>query len=242
MSAQPETLAQLTESIREIRETLQDNGKWREESDRRREEADRRYVMLREEADRRYDQLMEKSRLEYNRQAEEYNRKFAELVEQTKETDRRMKETDKRVGGLSSSVGEIVEHMIGGDNILAQFQALGYDVNDHYRNRKFGIKNTNSSGQIDMILEDGDVAILIEVKTNLKNDDVLEHIERLEKYRRWMDSKGHDRMRYVGALACAMVEDSVVKFAQKNGMYVIVQLGNTVEIVSPPEGFKAKEW
>jgi len=191
---------------------------------------------------REFDRRMEESRLEYNRQAEEYNRKFAELVEQTKETDRIAKTNSHDIGKLGSRIGDIVEHMIGGDNILTQFQALGYDVNDHYRNRKFGIKNTKSSGQIDMILEDGDVAILIEVKTNLKNADVLEHIERLEKYRHWMDSKGHDKMRYVGALACAVVEDNVVKFAQKKGMYVIVQLGNTVEIVTPPKGFKAKEW
>jgi len=39
-----------------------------------------------------------------------------------------------------------------------------------------------------------------------------------------------------------MVKDNVIQFAQKNGMYVIMQLGNTVEIVAQPEGFKAKEW
>jgi len=39
-----------------------------------------------------------------------------------------------------------------------------------------------------------------------------------------------------------MVEDNVIKFAQRKGMYVIEQLGNTAEIVAPPKGFKAKEW
>jgi hypothetical protein len=82
----------------------------------------------------------------------------------------------------------------------------------------------------------------MEVKTTLRNDDVLDHIERLEKYRRWKDSKGEGKKRYIGALACAVVADNVVKFAQKNGLYVIVQLGNTVKIVDSPEGFVAKEW
>ena len=88
----------------------------------------------------------------------------------------------------------------------------------------------------------GNVAILVEVKTNLRNDDVLDHIERLEKYRQWKDNKGESKKRYIGALACAMVKDNVVKFAQKKGMYVIVQLGNNVEIVASPKGFKAREW
>jgi hypothetical protein len=39
-----------------------------------------------------------------------------------------------------------------------------------------------------------------------------------------------------------VVSKEVVKFAQKKGMYVIVQSGEAVEIVTPPKGFKAKEW
>ena len=152
------------------------------------------------------------------------------------------RETREQIASLGSRVCEIVEHMIGGENIITQFQALGYDVNDHSRNIVFGVRGTAASGQIDLLLDDSDVAILVEVKTNLKNDDVLDHIERLEKYRRWKDSKGEGKKRYIGAIACAIAHDNVVKFAQKKGMYVIVQLGNNVEIVAPPEGFKAKEW
>ncbi|MDR0326800.1 MAG: hypothetical protein LBI05_00740 [Planctomycetaceae bacterium] len=32
------------------------------------------------------------------------------------------------------------------------------------------------------------------------------------------------------------------QFAQSHGMYVIVQSGEAVEIVAPPEGFVVKEW
>ena len=165
------------------------------------------------------------------------------------ETDRKIQENAEQINKLTSKmgnvdlrVGDLVEHMIGGKNVITQFQALGYDVNDHSRNVVFGMRGTAASGQIDLLLDDGNVAILVEVKTNLRNDDVLDHIERLEKYRRWKDSKGESKKRYIAAIACAMVKDNVVTFAQKNGMYVIVQLGNSVEILTPPEGFKAKEW
>jgi hypothetical protein len=43
-------------------------------------------------------------------------------------------------------------------------------------------------------------------------------------------------------LAGAVVEDDAKDLAHENGMYVIVQSGKAVEIVTPPEGFRAKEW
>jgi multidrug efflux pump subunit AcrB len=178
-----------------------------------------------------------------------------ENAEQMKETDRRMRETDQRmketdrivqenaqqIGRLGSRIGEIVENMVGG-NIVTKFQNYGYNVTEISRNIKFGIQGTTSAGEIDVLLDDGDVAILIEAKTKLTADDVHDHIERLEKYRRWKDGKGEGKKRYIGAVASTVVDDNVVKFAQTNGMYVIVQSGYAVEILDPPEGFKAKEW
>ena len=171
-----------------------------------------------------------------------------EMREQMKETDRLMKETDRKIervssdiGKLGSRIGEIVENMVGG-NIVSQFQNYGYCVTEISRNIEFGIKNTTTAGEIDVLLDDGDVAILVEVKTKLTTDDVRNHIEQMEKYRRWKDGKGEGKKRYIGAVASTVVDDNVVTFAQKNGMFVIVQSGYAVEIIAPPEGFKAKEW
>jgi hypothetical protein len=162
------------------------------------------------------------------------DRKFQETAEQ-------MKETGKKISALGSRIGEIVENMVGG-NIVQQFQALGYDVIAYSRNKIFGERGSAASGEIDLILEDGDISILIEVKTTLKTADVHEHIERLEKYRRCIDAKRSDQRRFIGAVAGAVVTDEVAQFAQKHGLYVIVQFGHAVEIVTPPEGFTAKEW
>jgi hypothetical protein len=164
-----------------------------------------------------------------------------ETGQQMKETDRRMKETEKKISSLGSRIGEIVENMIGG-NIVDKFQVLGHDVIAYSRNKVFGKAGTADSGEIDMFLENGDIAILIEVKTTLKTADVLEHIERLEKYRRCVDASGNDKRRFVGAVAGAVVTDEVANFAQQNGLYVIVQSGDAVEIITPPEGFTAKKW
>ena len=164
-----------------------------------------------------------------------------ESARRQEETDRQMKETDRKISALGSRIGEIVENMVGG-NIVSQFQNYGYNVTEISRNIEFGIKGTTAAGEIDVLLDDGDVAILIEVKTKLTTDDVRDHIEQMGKYRRCKDGKGESKKRYIGAVASTVVDDNVVKFAQKNGMYVIVQSGYAVEILTPPEGFKAKEW
>ena len=176
--------------------------------------------------------------------------KFQETAERMRETDRKFQETDrkiqetaKQISSLGSRVGEIVENMIGGD-IVPQFQALGYTITQYARNHIFKNAETAESGEIDLYLYDGDVAILIEAKTNLKTDGVREHIDRLEKYRRCVEANksDHRRYRFIGAVAGAVVEVNVAAFAQKNGLYVIVQSGRAVEIIPSPEGFVPKKW
>jgi len=189
---------------------------------------------------------------ETREQFRETREQFRETREQMKENDRRyelrsqeldrkIQETGKQISSLGSRIGEIVEHMIG-DDIVTQFQALGYSIKRYGRNFVFGQRGTEESGEIDLYIEDGDVAILIEAKTNLKNADVLEHIERLEKYRRCIDEAGSDNRRFIGAVAGAVVEKNVAEFAQKNGLYVIAQSGRAFEIIPSPEGFVPKKW
>ena len=165
------------------------------------------------------------------------DRKIRELAEQQAKTDLQIERTNKKVESLGSRIGEIVENMVGGD-IVGQFQALNIAIHAHSREKTFGKRGTNESGEIDVFLENGDVVILVEVKTKPSQTDVREHIERMQKYRLY----GNDKRRILGAIAGAVVPDKVTEFAHRKGLYVIVQSGEAVEIVEPPEGFQAKEW
>ena len=53
---------------------------------------------------------------------------------------------------------------------------------------------------------------------------------------------GNTAIRFVGAVAGAVVKDDAMNFAHANGLYTIVQSGEAVEIAPTPEGFLAKEW
>ena len=170
---------------------------------------------------------------------QETDRKIDRIVQETNE---QMKKTDKKIGFLSARIGQIVENMVAG-NIVDKFQAFGYDVTECCPHRSFKNKKLGIVGEIDLFLDNGDLAILIEVKTTLETADVREHIERLQKYRRFVDARGTGNMkRYIGAVAGGVVKNEAAEFAQENGLYVIVQSGDAVEIVMPPDGFTAKEW
>jgi len=165
-----------------------------------------------------------------------------QMSEQMKETNRQMKETDKKISALGSRIGEIVENMVAG-NILEKFQALGYDVTGCSPRKTFKNKKLGITGEIDLCLDDGPVAILIEVKTALETADVRQHLAKMEKYRQYIDARGiGNKQHLIGAVAGAVVHGDAVTFAQENGLYVIVQTGEPVEIVTPPEGFVAREW
>ncbi len=150
---------------------------------------------------------------------------------------------DRKISALGDRIGEIIEYMVGG-GIIKQFQELGYTITAYSRDKIFTVHGTNEQGEVDLLLEDGIVTILVEVKTKLKTEDVLEHVARLEKYRRYYNARhsNPDGQHFIGAVAGAVVTPNVIEFTQKQGMYVIVQSGEAVEILPSPEGFVAKKW
>ncbi|MCL2743183.1 MAG: hypothetical protein FWE67_04960 [Planctomycetaceae bacterium] len=148
----------------------------------------------------------------------------------------------KTVGALGNRVGDLIEKLLGEGNLVAQFRELGYNVKTHSQNKVFGKRGTAGSGEIDLFLEDGDVAILVEAKTTLKMDHVIDHIQRIEKYRRFVDADGSNGKRFVGAVAGTMIAENVINYAHENGLYVIVQSARAVEIMPQPDGFVVRKW
>ena len=165
---------------------------------------------------------------------------FQETDRKMQETDRKMQETDKKIGKLGNRFGELVEHLVS-PNMEEKFNELGFSFTSTSTNVRIrNLEDPNESFEIDVFLENGDVAMAVEVKSKPDADDVKEHIDRMEKLRRYAD-KRDDQRKYHGAVAGAVMSDSIRKYILKNGFYLIEQTGDTVKI-NIPEGFKAKEW
>jgi hypothetical protein len=156
------------------------------------------------------------------------------------ETDRRMKETDRRIGELGNRFGELAEHLVA-PSIKEKFNALYYTFDKCSQNVDIADAQDRYSGaEIDILLENGDVAIAVEVKARALTRDVDRHLERMEVLRRWAD-RHDDKRKFLGAVAGAIMPDEVRKYALKAGFYVIEQTGDTVAI-NVPGDFKPREW
>ncbi|GHU52915.1 hypothetical protein FACS1894200_13420 [Spirochaetia bacterium] len=169
-----------------------------------------------------------------------------ETREQMKETDRRMeetaqqmKETDKRVGELTNRFGEMVKHMVI-PNLLTKFNELGFTFTKAGRN-KIADKEHSIFTEVDAFLENSDVVMSVETKTKPNTDDINEHIERMEKLRKYADLH-EDKRKYLGAIAGLVFGDSVKTYALKKGFYVIEPSGDTSNITPPTGKYHPHEW
>jgi hypothetical protein len=157
------------------------------------------------------------------------------------ETTRQMKKTDERFGRLGNRFGELAEHLVA-PNIVEKFNALGFHFDDISGVRRI-VKDEGNGQKIaefDILLENGESIVGVEVKAKPSNDDVGEHVQRLEILRRHKDTIG-DKRKIYGALAGAIMADNVKAVILKAGLYAITQTGDTVKI-DIPEGFVPKAW
>jgi hypothetical protein len=163
---------------------------------------------------------------------------FQETDRKFQETDRLMRQNQKMMSDLGRRFGKIIEHMFI-PNLREKFNALGYVFGKASSNVLIGDKAHNIYTEIDVFMENGDCALAVEVKTQANNNDIREHIERMEKLRRYFDLHKDQRKLY-GALAAAVIPENVHDYALKEGLYIIRQSGDNVSIEAPPD--KPKAW
>jgi hypothetical protein len=172
-----------------------------------------------------------------------------EVAERQKETDRQMKEsaarldkqmqeTDRKLGKLGNRMGEVVEHMVA-PNLREKFREMGLNFPKANPNSDVSDYDNKIFLEIDVSLENGEKAMLVEVKTNLSTEDVQDHIKRLEKMRVYADLHG-DKRTFLGSVAGVVVTANVKEYALGKGLYVIEPSGETFNI-TPPNG-QPKEW
>jgi hypothetical protein len=230
---QNETERLIKEMSAEIRELQKETALQMKETDRRLEE--RRLQT---------DRWFEEQRLQTDRQIKEQNLETdRRLEEQNLKTDRRLEkmglQTDRRLGELGLRLGDIMEHFMS-PKLHEKFEALNFNFNHSSRNHEIKDRNKRRLAEIDVLLENGEYAMAVEVKTRLTSKDVKDHVKRMEILRRVADEHD-DKRKYLGAVAGAVVTPEVTAYALKNGFYVIVPSGETVDIEAP-DGFKPRIW
>jgi len=179
---------------------------------------------------------------ETDRKFQETDRKFQETDRKFQETDRKFQEQtrefNQRFAKLGDRLGELVQAMVEG-GIKRMFKDLGYDFDVCNPKIEFGNKELNIYDEVDILLENGDYALLAEVKTNLSVNDVKKHLKTMQNFRLVADAK-NDKRRFIAAVGGGVVRRNVQEFALKQGMFVVQQSGENVEILVPKG--KPKVW
>jgi len=184
-------------------------------------------------------------------QAQETEHRFQEterlLREKAQETEHRFQETERflkeqarqlnqQIGKLGNRLGEFVEWQVR-PAALRLFQERGIAVSQLYG--EVILQDGNDSIEIDLLLVNSDEAILVEVKSKLSQSDVDEHLERIRKFKRlahqYQSTKIH------GAVAGMVVPPEVARYAYRQGLFVLAQSGDGIEILNDP-AFQPRTW
>jgi hypothetical protein len=166
---------------------------------------------------------------------EDYKRWWENNEKLNAQLNAQMKETDRKISKLGSRIGELVEQLTA-SNILEKFRMLDYNFSRVSRNHSIEDEQGRCLAEIDLLLENGDCAMVVEVKSLLTIPDVKEHQKRLKTLRIYADNRRDDRI-YAGAVAGALFSKNARSYALENGMYVIEQSGDTVQIKAPEKPY-----
>ena len=160
----------------------------------------------------------------------------AEIKETQKITAREIKAVNTSIGRLSNRLGEFVEEAVR-PSAVRLFRERGIDVHEVHQN--VTSDREGSAFEIDLLVVNNQGVVAIECKSNLSIDDVNEHLERLEKIKRFLPD--HVNKRISGALAGMVIPANVASYAIKKGLYVIGQNGEHLELRNE-KSFTAKTW
>ena len=192
---------------------------------------------------------------------QELERAIQEVWTLFRETDKRIgklsRETDKKIDRMSAKVEEVsktskiafdsvtaftgkwgrfVEGLIA-PGTIAMFKERGIEVEKVYQRVK-AHKDGNEI-EIDILAINKEYAVLIEAKSSLSVEDVDEHLERLNAFKKFFPE--YSDRKVVGAVAGIVIEESADRFAYRQGFFVIGQTGETVRILNDRQ-FKPKVW
>ncbi len=160
--------------------------------------------------------------------------------EQMKKTDEQMKKTDEKlkslgihIGGMANSHGLSTEEYFF--NSLEDDKRLG-NLNFDEISKNLHNKIPNLEDEFDITMFNGKNVALIECKYNAKEEDVVKLIEKKVSNFRILFPTYANRIFYLG-IASFSFDKRVEKFAKENGVAILRQRGEVVEIIA--ENLKA---
>ena len=189
------------------------------------------------QSDRRFEERLAKEAAEREKSRQAFEE---QLAKEAAEREKSRKEFDKRIGEIAGTWGRFVHEMVE-PNILELFKARGIELTSSFSKVKQK-KDGQPFYEIDMLLVNNMYVVAVEVKSTLNVADVDEHLERLDKIRTCPpDRFDFTGISLLGAVAGMIIDQNADWYAMKQGLYVLRQAGNLIEIANDAS-FTPKEW
>jgi hypothetical protein len=171
-----------------------------------------------------------KAHEETEKAIKETQKAHEETEKAIKETQKAIKETQRNIGGLNNTVGSLVERIMTPD-LPRKFRRFGFTF-DRVTTVKWADGKDNIYTEIDGLLENGNQAMVVEVKTTLRREDIDDHLKRMERVRKYADSHG-DKREFLGAMAAMIINKDTKEYALARGFFVIEPSGEDVKVTKP---------
>ena len=190
----------------------------------------RRTAQIQEKVQRQLDEMAKEGRerqKEYEQRQKEYEQRQKEYEKQRKENEQRHKEYDRKFGDLGNRWGRFVESLVEGDLIaLLQQKNIAVDlIAERVRGKRNG-----EHFEFDIVAVNGEEAVVVEVKSTLRAEDVRHFLDRLPHFTRW--SPLHKGKKIYGAVAYLQVVQSAEIHAERQGLFVIRATGDSASIIN----------
>ena len=169
--------------------------------------------------------LFQETDRKFKEYAEESRERAKEIDRQFKETDRKIKDVSTSLGRLGNRLGDFIEDAVR-PAAVRLFRERGIDVHEVFQN--LTVQRDEEGLEIDLMVVNDSEAVGVECKSNLKIDDVNEHMERLAKLKRL--STKYANIKLMGAVAAMVIPENVARYAMAKGLFVIGQSGDHLEI------------
>lgn len=169
--------------------------------------------------------LFQETDRKFREYAEESRERAKEIDRQFKETDRKIKDVSTNLGRLGNRLGDFIEDAVR-PAAVRLFRQRGIEVHEVFQN--LTVQRDEEGLEIDLMVVNDSEGVGVECKSNLKIDDIDEHMERLAKLKRL--STKYANIKLMGAVAAMVIPENVARYAMAKGLFVIGQSGDHLEI------------
>ena len=147
------------------------------------------------------------------------------------ERDRKLeRELYRILGDGDNRWGALIEALVQG-NIKTMFRAVGMDVEDALARRRSRIGGVWR--EYDLVAVGESDALVVEVKSTLREADVPKFLEQLANFREWRPDDA--RPRIFGAVAYLTAEARAVDAADDAGLYRVQAVSGSARLTNRPD-------